>query len=387
MKPILTLLLAILILGRSQAQKDFIVRGDIEGVEDGVKVTLFQIDGNVGTQVAADTVVNGHFTLRYKGLEQVEDFTVNCYGSEGFPPFSLQLFARSGSVINVKGKNKWLKTWTVQSDVPEQKEYDRFLARNRAAWDELQQLYVRRALLKRNIHKVTPEESDKIIKSCDSLDARSDIIDRQIKWQEIKMLQRSTASDITMRYLKDAAHFAKLDEDSTFRQPVGALYAGLSPQQQHSRLGEEIYSSLYPPMIVQKGAPMADADFADRQGNSHRLADYRGKYLLLDFWSVGCGPCRMAVPELKELSLTYRQQLEVIGVSLDTKKTWIDQDDKEMIWPNLSDGKESRGIAAKYGVSGMPHYSLISPDGILLDSWEGYDKGHLIARIKEYIKD
>jgi thiol-disulfide isomerase/thioredoxin len=384
MKFIFFLLLVILIPVFSQAQKEFIVYGNLNGVENGAIVRLYEIEGNVGTQVAVDTVSNGHFSLRYRASEQVGDFTIGGYGNEGFPPYSLQLFAKSGSAIKVTGENKLLKTWTVQSDVPQQKAYDRFIIENKAAWDEVQQLSVRRAFLKKNINKVPQEE---YTRSADSIDLLSDNYERKIKQQEIKMLQQSAVSGVAMRFLKDVARFVKFDEDSTFRQPVQALYARLNPQQQHSRLGEEIYSLLYSPVVVQKGEAMADTDLADRQGHHHRLADYHGKYLLLDFWSIGCGPCNMAVPELKELSLTYKHQLEVIGVSLDTKKLWMGTDNKEMIWANLNDGKESRGLAARYGVIGMPHYSLISPDGILLESWRGYDKGNLIAKIKEYIKN
>ena len=48
-----------------------------------------------------------------------------------------------------------------------------------------------------------------------------------------------------------------------------------------------------PSVTVKEGDEMADTDLYDLQGNIHHLADYKGKYLLVDFWSRGCGPCMM----------------------------------------------------------------------------------------------
>ncbi|MBA4167330.1 MAG: TlpA family protein disulfide reductase, partial [Chitinophagaceae bacterium] len=189
-----------------------------------------------------------------------------------------------------------------------------------------------------------------------------------------------------MNYLKQAALSVKLNNDSSLRPSVVALYQKLNNENKQSRLGQETHYLLFPPLVVQKGEPAADADFTDVQGKHHSLADFRGKYLLVDFWSIGCGPCMMAVPELKELSLGYKEKLEVIGVSIDIKTVWSGLKNKDMIWTNLNDGQENRGIAARYGVDGIPHYALISPDGILLDTWVGYEKGNLIAKIKEHLK-
>ena len=54
---------------------------------------------------------------------------------------------------------------------------------------------------------------------------------------------------------------------------------------------------------------MADTDLYDLQGNIHHLADYKGKYLLVDFWSRGCGPLyEWLLPEMKEISATWKDK-------------------------------------------------------------------------------
>ena len=78
------------------------------------------------------------------------------------------------------------------------------------------------------------------------------------------------------------------------------LYTTSYPDnEKNSQAGKEITVCLYPPVTVKEGDEMADTDLYDLQGNIHHLADYKGKYLLVDFWSRGCGPCMMALPEMK----------------------------------------------------------------------------------------
>lgn len=132
---------------------------------------------------------------------------------------------------------------------------------------------------------------------------------------------------------------------------------------------------------------MADADLVDLQEKKRRLADYKGKYLLLDFWSVGCGPCLMAMPELKALSDTLKDRLTVVSLNIDDKRSlWKRTSEKEQIsWVNLNDDRGMTGLAARYGVNGIPHYVMISPEGTVLGHWIGYEKGKLSEKVREYL--
>ena len=113
----------------------------------------------------------------------------------------------------------------------------------------------------------------------------------------------------------------------------------------------------------------------------------KGKYILLDFWSKGCGPCVASIPELKEIEEQYKEQLEVVSISSDTEASW-----KEAVaelkltgnqWNELRQG--TTGLAAAYRVRGIPHYVLIAPDGKVKKMWFGYGKGSLKAKMKELI--
>jgi len=99
-----------------------------------------------------------------------------------------------------------------------------------------------------------------------------------------------------------------------------------------------------------------------------KLADYRGKYVLLDFWATWCGPCTGETPNLKAVYEQFgkREDFVMVGLSLDQEKekpmAYAKEKGTQWIDGFLGDwGKDE--VTKKYGVRGIPSIWLIGPDG------------------------
>jgi peroxiredoxin len=63
----------------------------------------------------------------------------------------------------------------------------------------------------------------------------------------------------------------------------------------------------------------ADFSLEDMQGKTHRLSDYRGKWVLVNFWATWCAPCLNEIPELISLHNAHHDKdLVVIGIAMDS---------------------------------------------------------------------
>jgi thiol-disulfide isomerase/thioredoxin len=120
------------------------------------------------------------------------------------------------------------------------------------------------------------------------------------------------------------------------------------------------------------GACMANAkpanfDFTmkDVDGNEVSLSAYKGKVVLLNFWATWCGPCKAEIPGFVELQEKYRDQLVIVGYSVDdpAEKAKAFAAEYKMNYPILlGEGRED--VQDSYGpIWGIPASFIISKDG------------------------
>jgi thiol-disulfide isomerase/thioredoxin len=144
--------------------------------------------------------------------------------------------------------------------------------------------------------------------------------------------------------------------------PSATLAADVTPAASHETSGGS----------EETGACMANAkpanfDFTvkDLDGNNVSLTSYKGKVVLLNFWATWCGPCKAEIPGFVELQDKYRDQLVIVGFSVDDTAEKAREYAKQynMNYPILlGEGRED--VQDAYGpIWGIPASFIISKDG------------------------
>lgn len=119
------------------------------------------------------------------------------------------------------------------------------------------------------------------------------------------------------------------------------------------------------------GAIYTDFIAETKDGKSVQLSSLMkpGKMMLIDFWASWCGPCRSAIPKVKQMAKDYASKLEVVSCSVDEKKeAWLKAEKEEaMPWTQLFlPLSKLKKAAMAYSISSIPRLVLIGADGKVL---------------------
>lgn len=128
-------------------------------------------------------------------------------------------------------------------------------------------------------------------------------------------------------------------------------------------------------MELQRGNVEApDFTFNNIEGKPVSLRDFRGKWVIIDFWGSWCPWCIKGFPKLKEAYAKYSPTLEVVGVACnDSREAWEKALKKyELPWVNIYNPEEGGGkLLEDYAVDGFPTKAIINPEGKIVNITTG----------------
>ena len=115
-------------------------------------------------------------------------------------------------------------------------------------------------------------------------------------------------------------------------------------------------------------AKKANLDFTlkDMHGTTVKLADFKGKAILLNYWATWCGPCKTEIPVLNELYAQYKDRgLAIIGISVDDDEPTLREFSKEfpMSYTVVTAREQEDALEAAGPVWGYPTTFFIGRDG------------------------
>jgi len=115
------------------------------------------------------------------------------------------------------------------------------------------------------------------------------------------------------------------------------------------------------------GHKAPDFTISSIDGKTVKLSDYKGKYVMVDFWASWCVPCRQENPNvLKQYNTFHSKGFNVLGVSLDKDKSaWQKAvNDDKLAWTQTSDLQSFQGTAEQlYHIEAIPSNFIIDPQG------------------------
>lgn len=113
---------------------------------------------------------------------------------------------------------------------------------------------------------------------------------------------------------------------------------------------------------------------SDVNGKPLKLADFKGKVVVLDFWATWCPPCRAEIPGLVALQKKYADQgLSVIGVSVDEGGPRVVKPFMERFAINYPVVMGNERVLADYGgISAIPTTFIIDREGKVVAAHQGY---------------
>ncbi len=153
-----------------------------------------------------------------------------------------------------------------------------------------------------------------------------------------------------------------------------AYYAKLSDSVKGSEEGKSLYARIQGRKNAYVGAMIKNFELPDETGKIRSFEEFKGKYVLLDFWASWCSPCRASFPRIREVYAKLKgKDFVIVNISIDkNKNAWLKAvADEANPWPQLYDDRQ---VSYEFfNVSAVPTSYLIDPKGKIILKEIGFD--------------
>lgn len=169
---------------------------------------------------------------------------------------------------------------------------------------------------------------------------------------------------------------------STSQQPTSSPSAGQKPNANPTNGNP---STANQPVGIIEGSFAPNFTLENLSGAKVSLADFRGKYVLLNFWAIWCPPCRAEMPDLDKFYQANKADFVVLGVELGDKKADVQKfmANGKYTYPILLDTKQQ--VSNTYKVTAIPTTLVLDRAGKIVYSTKGALNQQALENIKKTV--
>ncbi len=302
------------------------------------------VDGTFKFTGHIENIASGRITLSREGIRDKEIYGAGGLGDVIYPSFGKENIRinSADSLFNAKWTNS--------------KVYDESIAFIKAVGPPVMTIHHHANAA---LTRATPEQKADTL-FFKALDKKVTEMQASRRKKIVEFALANPNSYFAMYSLSEANYLAK-------PEVILSVFNKMSEALRLSYNGQSLYKMLSADKVTALGATAPNFTQKDVDGKPVSLSDYKGKYVLVEFWASWCAPCRAESPNLLKQYAAYKDKgFEILGVSVDSDKAkWLEAIKKDgLTWTQVSDLKGWESDARKvYGISGVPANFLVSPDG------------------------
>ena len=337
-----------------------------------INITKFEGQGGMTCYTDSSKTTNRKFTINCDDANENNHFSAMVFQKNSDLSYlsSRKIMIQKGSTTNVSGSGIFASYWTVDCKNPEQAFSNKI--------NDIRKDLIRKA-----------DEIKDTITNYEGYMAAFPAVMEIYEQIENKKYEAMKTMPVDKYWLEEllASSGSINNEGKKYKyyNQVEELYKLMPDQYKNSKEGKALNIALYAqaPAI---GDVIKDYDLYDADGKVHHLADFRGKWLLLEFSSYFCGPCRMFCPTIKyfyERGVT--KNFDIIEITNDAQAQFEAMAaDEKFISPLYNDRDMNTGLFALNKISAYPTFYIVDPDGKITDIFMGANYDKILGLMKDH---